>query len=386
MTDSATPFSMMLASLRAKFFGTITLHDEEKCDEHDSSGKLFDSCEPETHHMKVNGHSSVNGVWLQRWSTAPDEWKRFVGNIEKSFGMTDAEEQKISSRNNTYVHTAELRRRAHLGTSALCLTVGTFSKVLLNQMNTMHVHRLEILHDAIERREKGRGLLTVCNHQSVMDDPFLLGSLLPARILVNAQNMRWGLCSLDICFQERWISRTLRLGKALPIRRRGGMGQQFLRDAGDKLSNGDWVHVFPEGRVRQWGMGYFKRGVGKVLAIAYEKHNGHLPLIVPMYHEGIEQVMPHHADTNKLKSVIPRCGKSMFVLVGEPVDVTHIFRRLMPACQASGGTTLDSQPCLRLYEEVADFLAIITRLLRAEARQLVRKEYDVDLGQPYEQS
>lgn len=324
-------------------------------------------------------------IWHSRWDRAPTDWKRFLSSMEKVFALSDSEESKIHQRNLTYISTPDLTPRAWLGTNAIILLVGSFSKVLLSGLNRMHTYNLPALHDVIERRTPGRGLLTVSNHQSVMDDPFLLGSLLPTRILVDSARMRWGLCSLDICFQDALVSRVLRLGKAMPIQRRGGIDQHFLRVAGEKLSAGDWVHIFPEGRVRQRGMGYCKRGVGKVLAMAYEAKQ-RLPLVVPMYHEGIEKVMPQKLENNELESGVPRTGKDLFVMVGEPLDLTPVFNRLMPACQASGGTATDSAPCLRLYEEVADFLALTMRLLRAETRQRVQKDHNVDLGAPYEYS
>ncbi|CAN8061554.1 unnamed protein product [Agarophyton chilense] len=197
--------------------------------------------------------------------------------------------------------------------------------------------------------------------------------------------MRWGLCSLDICFQNTLISRTLRLGKALPIERRGGVSQRYLTDAGQKLTAGDWVHIYPEGRVSQDGMGYAKRGAGKLLAMAYESCQ-ELPLVLPIYHQGVESVMPQDEETHALQSVIPRVGKKIFVITGEVVDLTHVFERYMPACAEAGGTKGDPKPCLKLYEEVADFMGIAMRLLRAELRQRVRKDYEIDLGDPYELS
>lgn len=385
MTDSVTPFSTTLATLRAWLFGT-----PERVQKNGTNRGILKNAADPSLEIRFGSQSDnnlgVNAVWQKRWNAAPDEWKRYTAHIEKVFGITDEEELRIASRNETYVHTAELRSQGYLGTSAICITVGTLSRIMFHRLNTMHAHRLGILYDAIEKREKGQGLLTISNHQSVLDDPFLLGSLLPARILINAKTMRWSLCSLDICFQNEWISRILRVGKALPIQRRGGVSQKFLLDAGKKLSDGDWVHMFPEGRIRQRGMGYFKRGVGKMLAMAYEANTGRLPLIIPVYHEGIEKVMPQRVDTNRLESTTPKRGKSLYFVAGEPVDVTHIFNRLMPECQASGGTAVDAPPCMKLYEEVADFMAIVMRLLRAEARQLIRQEHNVDLGQAYELS
>lgn len=335
--------------------------------------------------VAIPDEAACREIWESRWDESPEEWRDFVSLNPKVFGMTEAEENEIREKNKTYVSTPPLTGNGGLGTAMIIGTVGTLSKVLMTALNDLHLYRMELLYDAVEHRSNARGLLTFSNHQSVMDDPFLLAALLPPRILLNPKLMRWGLCSLDICFQNALVSRTLKLGKALPIERRGGVAQSFVQSASEKLSNGDWVHIYPEGRVRQTGMGYAKRGVGKLLAMTFEARQG-LPLILPLYHEGIEHVMPQKRDSNTLKYCLPRVGKKMFVLAGEPIDLSHIFHRLMPACEAAGGTRTDSPPCLRLYEEVADSMAITMRLLRAEMRRKVRNVEGIDLGEPFELS
>lgn len=327
--------------------------------------------------------NSARQAWQKRWKEAPNSWRDFMSSYPKKFGMTNIEEEKIRVKNETYVETPALTDKARVGSSLIMGFVGSVSKILMKHLNSLYLYNIQVLHDAIERRHESQGLLTFSNHRSVMDDPFLLGSMLPARILFNPYRMRWGLCSLDICFQNALIGRSLRLGKALPLKRRGGISQSFLATAAEKLASGDWVHIYPEGRVRQFGMGYSKRGVGKLLAMAYEARQ-RLPLILPMYHEGIENVMPQNKQTNQLQSSIPQVGKNIFVITGEAVDIEHIFEKFMPACLEAGGTKHDAAPCVKLYEEVADFLAITMRLLRAELRQRVRKEHNVDLGEPYE--
>lgn len=327
----------------------------------------------------------LTNVWKQRWEQAPETWRKYVSNAPKEFGFTEEEETKTAINNRTYVETPPLTKCGRVGTTLIISAVGAFSKVLLNGFNTLNMYNMHLLYNAIENRQSSQGLLTVSNHQSVLDDPFLLAAILPPRILTSASKMRWGLCSLDICFQNSLVSRALKLGKALPIQRRGGIAQTFLTDAAEKLSDGDWVHIYPEGRVRQEGMGYSKRGVGKLLTMAYEARRG-LPMVLPMYHEGAENIMPQSPGTHELKSAVPRRGQQLFVMTGEPVDVSSIFDKLMPACEAAGGTSTDPLPCLRLYEELADFLGITIRLMRAELRKKVRKDHDVDLGDPYEAS
>lgn len=374
MTESSqhvpTPF---LASIRRRFFGTSSSKTEKKQQQREEIEGT----------QTTTSNENVNEVWKSRWDEAPDDWKKFVATLDKVYGLSSEEEDRIVKKNKNYIETPAVTERSHIATSIIMITCGTVSKLLLRTLNTLHPYNINIFHQAIDTRPKGKGLLTFSNHQSVMDDPFLLGSIVPSRLLINAKKMRWGLCSMDICFQNNFLSRLLLLGKGLPIRRFGGVSQNFLRTGAEKLVGGDWLHVFCEGRVRQIGMGYFKRGVGKILAITKEE-TGDLPMILPLYHEGIEQVMPQKVGSNELQSLLPQRGKSLYVVVGDPVDVSHIFDRMMPDCQAAGGTNVDAQPCIQMYEEVADFLGIIMRLLRASARQKVKEDRDVDLGEPYE--
>lgn len=55
-------------------------------------------------------------------------------------------------------------------------------------------------------------------------------------------------------------------GKTLPIVRGAGVHQHVLKVAASATARGDWVHVFPEGRINFSGkMGPFKWGVGKLV-------------------------------------------------------------------------------------------------------------------------
>ena len=61
-------------------------------------------------------------------------------------------------------------------------------------------------------------------------------------------------------------SQFFRNGKTLPIDRKAGIQQPTMQIVGELLGKGDWVHVFPEGRVSFSGqMIPFKRGVGKLV-------------------------------------------------------------------------------------------------------------------------
>ena len=55
-------------------------------------------------------------------------------------------------------------------------------------------------------------------------------------------------------------------GKVLPIVRGQGIDQQAMRIAAARAAAGDWVHLFPEGRVIYGGrLGPSKWGVGKLV-------------------------------------------------------------------------------------------------------------------------
>ncbi len=61
-----------------------------------------------------------------------------------------------------------------------------------------------------------------------------------------------------------------------------GIDQEGVQIAIDKLNHGDWIHVFPEGKVNQSGtLLPFRWGVGKLIAECNVTPTG-----VPFYHRG----------------------------------------------------------------------------------------------------
>lgn len=315
--------------------------------------------------------------------SAPAGFLQKIASLPKVYGFTVAERLKIRNGNKAFYIPDDFGTGNSMGNRITIAAVGTFGKFLMTRLNTLKMYRMEVLYDAIEKREKGRGLLTISNHQSVVDDPLLMSAFLPPRILYRPSLMRWGLCSLDICFQTRLYAAVCKLGKTLPMKRFGGLQQKYLFDATEKLSLGEWVHIYPEGRVRQHGMGYFKQGIGKMIALSYLER-GVPPIILPLYHEGVENVMPQDPETNKLKSIIPRTRQEIYAIAGDIVSVDDILSRMMPSCERAGGVSQDPPECLKMYQELADFLGTAVRLLRVELRQRVAAEDGFKLGDPYE--
>lgn len=80
----------------------------------------------------------------------------------------------------------------------------------------------------------------------------------------------------------------------------------------EKLNQGEWVHIFPEGKVmfdRSWTK--LRWGVGRMI---HECHRA--PLVIPIYHVGMDHVLP-----SKAKPFIPRVGKMVSVVIGDPIDL-----------------------------------------------------------------
>jgi monolysocardiolipin acyltransferase len=172
-------------------------------------------------------------------------------------------------------------------------------------------------------------MLTISNHLSVMDDPGLWAALLPWwRFRPN--QMRWNLCTDDVFFFHPLLSKIIAAGNVFPLDRSGSLEQPLFKCYQDKLNTGSWVHIFAEGRVwQEWRfenneqrLGPFKIGVGKLIA-----HSVNNPLIVPMYHKGLDQIIPEKILKDKKKrkastpiSLIPRIGKNVEVYIGKPID------------------------------------------------------------------
>ncbi|KAJ5596540.1 hypothetical protein N7450_002998 [Penicillium hetheringtonii] len=220
--------------------------------------------------------------------------------------------------------------------------------------------------------QRSKGLITVSNHISVMDDPLIWG-LLPMRFW----NKRWSFGSHDICFQGRPLSFFFTMGQVLPTHRLahspfGGLGQPAMTEAIRLLSKGpftvdhhpakpelqhfslrnvcidpfsdlpiayttngedahyapsayscnsySWVHIFPEGKIHQSPrktMRYFKWGIARLILETSE-----CPDIVPMWIQGVDDIMH---ESREFPRFLPRPGKDVSVTFGSKVDTEAVF-------------------------------------------------------------
>ncbi|KAF8582411.1 acyltransferase-domain-containing protein [Ramaria rubella] len=205
--------------------------------------------------------------------------------------------------------------------SALTIaSVGLGSRAFLKFLcANVKVAGLSRLLDELERvrNEKGKGILTVSNHISVVDEPLTWG-ILPSSHFTRARPMRWSLGASDICFTNPLFSEFFRQGQVLETFRGKGIRQEAVDRAIHLLNEGQWVHIFPEGKIAQpahSNLRRFKWGVGRMLIEAEE-----LPTILPMWVTGFDQVMN---ESRGFPRFIPRPGKRISVTFGESSKVQH---------------------------------------------------------------
>ncbi|XBJ04893.1 hypothetical protein VPH35_023764 [Triticum aestivum] len=235
--------------------------------------------------------------------------------------------------------------------AAVIGAVGTIAKAYVSLLNTTTVHNADALHRLVSSRPPGTPLLTVSNHMSTIDDPFMWG--FKGFPITDSKLARWVLTAEDICFRNVFMSYMFRLGKCVPITRGAGIYQDHMNEALEVLSTGGWVctfssaltipsltyvvlmfinsgpyliefrhaifkqlHSFPEGKVAQdhQPIRRLKWGTASLIVRAPVT-----PIVLPIVHTGFEKVMPEKSFFGR-RPPLPLCGKDIQIIVGEPVD------------------------------------------------------------------
>jgi monolysocardiolipin acyltransferase len=178
------------------------------------------------------------------------------------------------------------------------------------------------------------------------------------------------------------VQKILAAGNVIPLDRSGSLEQPLFQRFQEKLAEGNWCHIFAEGKVRQeWRfeddeprLGEFKYGVGKLIA-----HCEKTPIVIPFYHKGMDKVIPEKVLEKKKtkrastpKSLVPRGGNDITVYIGEPIDFSEkmrAFRERHPGALDSWRSTMES---IHLYEEIT--LAIRAEVLKLEAEAWGRNQ------------
>lgn len=266
---------------------------------------------------------------------------------------------------NEYPRQSSIWRFFSYGTCAL--TIG-ISKLVLKTLYNVELNNFDKLERAIDRSQReNRSLMTMMNHMSVVDDPFIWG-VFPWRIYRDLDSIRWCLGANNVCFKNKFLATFFSLGQVLSTERFGVGPFQGSIDAAIRLLSPDdtldlewtphhekpeidlpkipamvktireeyippvrrfkpsWLHVYPEGFVLQLhppfanSMRYFKWGVSRMILEATVP-----PIVVPIFTTGFEKVASEEDAGTGLKRYVPaNIGAEIKVTVGDPVDDSTI--------------------------------------------------------------
>ncbi|XP_065214695.1 tafazzin [Planococcus citri] len=195
--------------------------------------------------------------------------------------------------------------------------VGCLSKLFIRFLNKPKIYNTEPLHHALQKRPLSVPLITVSNHHSCFDDPGIW-VMLKWRTLLCNRRLRWSLTAHDICFTNSFHSYFFMSGQCIPVVRGKGVFQEAVDYCVELLARGEWLHVFPEGKVNMTKEFLrLKWGIGRII---YECPV--IPIVIPIWHVGMEEILPNYPP------YYLRTGKKVTINVGDPIDLKDILLKL----------------------------------------------------------
>ncbi|CCE62955.1 hypothetical protein TPHA_0D03190 [Tetrapisispora phaffii CBS 4417] len=222
-----------------------------------------------------------------------------------------------------------------------CLFTVGVSKLIITSLYNVELNHFDRLERAIDKaHDQNRGIMTVMNHMSVIDDPFIW-AVFPWKTYRKLDNIRWCLGAHNVCFTNKFISTYFSLGQTLSTERFGAGPFQGSIDATVRLLSPDetlknmdtlkshfkmnrpaWVHVYPEGFVLQLqppfsnSMRYFKWGITRMILESTRQ-----PVIVPIFTTGFENIAPEDTAESPVDRYLPAgYGTKINVTVGKEID------------------------------------------------------------------
>lgn len=270
----------------------------------------------------------------------------------------------------------------NLASHATCFGMILQSKIILNVLYKPHLHDVEKLDKAlVKARAEDRGILTVMNHMSVVDDPTFYAAL-PWKYHFDIDNIRWSFGADNICFSNTALSWFFNLGKTLGTKRFGGGIFQGSLDAAIRILSPDgtldleytplvkeeqkpmilqevnnlnasekvkenvnflkpnetatnvimskspfirtktsWFHVFPEGFVLQLEPPHnnsMRYFKWGISRLILESTRA--PVVIPIYSFGFEKVAPEDTAEEGINRFLPNnIGAEIHVCIGDPI-------------------------------------------------------------------
>ena len=128
------------------------------------------------------------------------------------------------------------------------------------------------------------------------------------KLLLNARKMRWSIGAKELIFTNQLFNYFFSRGKVIPVIRGAGVYQDAVNFCVDRLNDGNWVHVFPQGKVTLDSV-RLKWGVGRMVADCIKT-----PVILPFWHVGMDDFLPN------TRPYVPRLKQKVTVVIGEPVN------------------------------------------------------------------
>ncbi|XP_077291669.1 tafazzin, phospholipid-lysophospholipid transacylase isoform X2 [Arctopsyche grandis] len=249
----------------------------------------------------------------------------------------------------------KLRRPALLWNVASSFTIviiGLITKAFIVWLNKTTVINKQILTKALDHRPQDVPLITVSNHHSCFDDPGMWGTI-PFRHLCSRRSLRWSLAAHDICFTNVAHSIFFMLGKCIPVIRGKGVYQPAMDFCVEKLKEGGWVHIFPEGKVNATKEPMrLKWGIGRLI---YESPI--TPVVIPIWHEGMDDILPN------AEPYVLRFKKKLTINYGEPLHLEDIVNKLKEA---------NASP-EEARKTITDYIQVQLQELRHKTRQIIEE-------------
>jgi len=182
------------------------------------------------------------------------------------------------------------------------VAVSGASRLLMQGMNRVDVNGQASFDAARAAQGPGRGLLTFSNHVGLFDDPWLLACFAGSEWT----GLRWVTADALNFFDRPWKAAVSNAGKAVPIVRGAGLDQFGMHFLADRLREGEWVHVFPEGGRTRHPEGRLrsplKPGIAHLVRAAR-------PVLLPFHHQGMHEVLP-------IGARLPRVGRTVTLRFG----------------------------------------------------------------------